>query len=233
VVQYVAPSDDPNDFTDQLIIRIRGDNVDPVLGGSGTGGDDLIIVSSTSQMVPVRVEGGPGDDTVIVGGGPEGLNNILSFFNPNANQGLGLGPLVLVGGYFDVATSEYINHDHDTVIIDDSQDSGENFGNINAFIEQRLGLPDPIEVGIVSGLGMQLSRMHDNGTPDDITDDYLYETDGRVEFEGFEVVDVRLGTGADTMTIGGDYDLDKSSGTAGQPSAELKVSSEIPTEPAG
>ncbi len=54
----------------------------------------------------------------------------------------------------------------------------------------------PVEVGIVSGLGMKLWERDAGGT--------TVETTGRVEFEGFESIDVRLGNGGDTFTVGGD-----------------------------
>jgi hypothetical protein len=233
-VIYIPPSTSPSAYTDQLILRVRGDNVAPTLGGSSSGAADEIIVRSTSQTVPVRVEGGPGDDTVLVGGSTgsvKGVDGILSFLNPNANEGMGLGPLVLVGGYFDVATSQYVDDGHDTVIVDDSQDTEavpQNKGNLNAFSEIREGISTPVEVGIVSGLGMVLSQIDDNDTPSDPSDDFVYQTDGRVEFEQFEVVDVRMGTQNDLFTIGGDYDLDKFSSTGGEANADLVVHSELP-----
>jgi Ca2+-binding RTX toxin-like protein len=173
-IHYVPPSDDPNDFTDQLIIKVFGH-----------GGDDLITVASTHVMVPVRVEGGAGNDTVRVGGTT--LNNIKSFLNANANNGFGFGPLVLVGGA-----------GHDTVIIDDSADgnNADNVGNLTAFLEKREGIPGLVEVGVVSGLGMKMT-VPDKGV-----------VDGHVEFEGFEVVDVRMGTGGDVFTVGGTLNLD-------------------------
>ena len=233
-VIYVPPSSDPATFTDQLILRISADNVDPSLGGSGSGGDDLVTVRSTSQMVPVRVEGGPGDDTVIVGGATGsvlGVDGVLSFLNPNANQGTGLGPLVLVGGYFNTSTSQYVDTGHDTVIVDDSQDTDaapQNKGNLNAFLEIREGFDTPFEVGIVSGLGMRLSQIDDNGTPLNLLDDYVYVTDGRVEFEAFEVLDVRMGTQDDLLTIGGGYNLDKLSVNGGEGDPDLVINSELP-----
>jgi Ca2+-binding RTX toxin-like protein len=254
VIGYVPPSEEPNVYSDQLQIIVKGDNTTPKYGGGGSGNDDTITIESTYQTVPVRVEGGPGDDTITVGGSAgstimvegspvtvKGLDAIQSFLNPFANEGMGLGPLVLVGGYFDIAASQYVDDGHDTVIVDDSQDDDttppelQNKGNLNAFLEVREGIPIPIEVGIVSGLGMSLSQVQldDNGTPEDPYDDtsFIYYTDGRVEFEGFEVVDVRLGSEDDIITVGGDYNLEREPVSGYRPGEAfdvLNVNSELP-----
>ncbi|MHC4499064.1 MAG: hypothetical protein ACYS21_08150, partial [Planctomycetota bacterium] len=240
VVTYVPPDFDVNNldlYTDQLIIRVYGDNTDATIGGSTSSGDgDQITVESTAPSVPVRVEGGPGDDTVIVGsanGTYKGVDGIQAFLNPNANEGMGLGPLTLVGGFFDIDESEYVDTGHDVVIVDDSQDDNiladepQAPGNLNAFMEKREGL-DPIEVGMVSGLEMVMYQLDDNNTPENLDDDSIYETHGRVEFEGFEAVDVRLSDDNDTFTIGGEFDLDKLSNSAGKPDADLLVTTELP-----
>src|SRR5262249_48475453 len=53
------------------------------------------------------------------------------------------------------------------------------------------GSTTPVEVGVVSGLGMGLV------SPDGSTGS------GRVEFEGFEAVNVKLGTAGNIFTVGG------------------------------
>ena len=144
---------------------------------------DTIAVESTAESAPVRVDGGTGDDTITVGGSNDsvkGVDGIKGFFKPGANDGFGLGPLVLVG-----------NAGHDTVIFDDSADSDVEAGNLTAFLEKRPLIAAPVEVGVLSGLGMTLS------VPDGPA------LDGRVEFEGFETVDVRMGTGVNDFTVGG------------------------------
>ena len=132
-IEYIAP--DPNTFADQLIINIFGQ-----------GGDDIITVESTFITVPVRVEGGEGDDIMTAGDGT--LNDLYSFLNANANDGFGFGPLVFIGGA-----------GHDSLIVDDSADGDnpENEGNINAFLEKREGVPELVEIGVISGLGMTMS----------------------------------------------------------------------------
>jgi hypothetical protein len=147
--------------------------------------------------------------------------------NPNANEGVGLGPLVLVGGFFDIASSSYVDLGHDTVIIDDSQDTGNNLGNITAFTEKRQGITELVEVGVVSGLGMSLKMIDDNGTEDPV-DDIEVTVDGRIEYEGFEVVDLRLSdVGNDTVTIGGGFELDKTLASGGEWDAITKVDTEV------
>jgi len=51
---------------------------------------------------------------------------------------------------------------------------------------------------------------------------------GRVEFEGFESVQVLLGTGEDTFTIGGKFNLDQAHPNGGQANPELLVTTEFP-----
>ena len=143
----------------------------------GEGGDDTLNVESTAGSVPVRVDAGGGNDFVTVGGSGT-VNNIAEQSRNGLNSPFGLGPVVLVGG-----------GGQDTVLIDDGADTGANTGSLTAFTETRLGVTGTVEVGVVSGLGMTL-----DGNPDK----------GRVEFEGFETSDVRLGRGDDGFTIGGD-----------------------------
>src|SRR5262249_4833280 len=64
-------------------------------------------------------------------------------------------------------------------------------GSLTAFLESRTGFNTPVEVGVVSGLGMKL-----------IAPDASSGT-GRAEFEGFEAVNVKLGTGGNTFPVGG------------------------------
>ncbi|MEX2149864.1 MAG: LEPR-XLL domain-containing protein [Steroidobacteraceae bacterium] len=156
VVRYQSPAATAN----LLQIKVRG-----------LGGDDDIDIPSTSATVPVKVFAGTGDDTITVGDGV--VDNIDALSQPGVAQPFGIGPLVLLG-----------EAGHDTVIVDDSLDTSGDTGYMTSFLETRPGNVQ-VEVGVVSGLGMDLS-----GGP------------GRVEFEGFEVVDVRLGVGADDFTIG-------------------------------
>ena len=155
------------------------------------GGDDTIRVRSTSEYVPVRAAGGAGDDRIVVGGdGANGLDNIRAYARTGLNKSrspdlstvFGLGPVVLVGGA-----------GHDEIVLDDSLDADAEIGNITAFTEARDG-GLTVEVGVVSGLGMKLTDPDPGGRA----------AHGRAEFEGFEVVQVQLGTGADTFTVGGD-----------------------------
>lgn len=188
-VTYTAPAAGAN----LLQIKIKGND-----------GDDTINVESTAETVPVRVEGGANDDVIIVGGSAS-VDGIKQTFYPGVNTPFGLGPLVLVGG-----------GGHDVVIVDDSGDTSKNFGNINAFVENRQGSsgPTPVEVGIVSGLDMTMKM--DSGT-----------VDGRIEYEGFEAVEVKLGTGDDAFTIGGDFNLTKGVG-GGKALAHLLTTTELP-----
>ncbi len=204
-VYYEAPSEtpvsDPEDERNVLRIKVKS-------GGE----NDNVTVASTASTVPVRIEGGSDDDIVTVGDPSHGVDNILGFMRPGLNTPFGLGPVVLVGG-----------GDHDTVIIDDSADSSDNVGNMTAFLEKRLGFEEWVEVGVVTGLDMQLKM--------DVTDNDIYDPeviDNRVEFEGFEVVDVRLGTGDDDFVIGGEFDLGKVSPTGGQASDLMLVTTEFP-----
>lgn len=188
-VTYTAPAAGAN----LLQIKIKGND-----------GDDTINVESTAETVPVRVEGGAHDDVVIVGGSAK-VDGIKQTFYPGVNTPFGLGPLVLVGG-----------GGHDVVIVDDSGDDSKNFGNVNAFVENRQGStgPTPVEVGIVSGLDMTMKM--ESGT-----------VDGRIEYEGFETVEVKLGTKDDAFTIGGDFNLAKGVG-GGKAEAHLLTTTELP-----
>ncbi|MGP0628314.1 LEPR-XLL domain-containing protein [Nitrospina sp. 32_T5] len=146
-------------------------------------GRDSINVKSTADTVPVTVFSGEGDDTVTVGDSGT-LDNIGALLRPGLNVPFGLGPLTLVG-----------EGGHDTVVFDDSNDADNEFGNLTSFIENRAG-NQQVEVGVLSGLGMTLDSDAGGLT-------------GRVEFEGFEAVDVQLGGGADDFRVGGDEVLDE------------------------
>jgi Ca2+-binding RTX toxin-like protein len=215
-ITYASPEGVMN--TDQLVINVRT-----------LGMDDLITVKSTSLTVPVRVEGGAGNDKVIVGGTADGVDEIKSILQPGGNGNVGFGPLVLVGG---AGT--------DIVVVDDSLDSSDDIGNVTAFLEAREVQPtvngggtvftDDFEVGVVSGLGMRFKVQ--TGVVDDFDEDTVdvdpifdpvKEQDGRIEFEGFEVLDVQLGSGGDLLTVGGGFDLLKTSGTAGQASPDMRL----------
>jgi Ca2+-binding RTX toxin-like protein len=187
VVTYTSPASDEN------VLQIKV---------NGNGGDDQVTVASTSQTVPVRVDGGAGNDVITVGEGT--VSGIQGWDRPGLNAPMGLGPLVLVGGT-----------GHDVVVINDSGDSNARSGNLTAFLEKRNGVANPVEVGVVSGLGMTLSNS--NGSSDD-----------RVEFEGFEAVDVKLGTKADQFTVGGGINFDKTSATGGQFEADTGVNTAFP-----
>ncbi len=166
VVTYVPPAADGN----VIQIKIKGNN-----------GDDVVTVASTAQTVPVRVEGGAGNDVIRVGpgGGGSTVDNIVGLGRPGLNAPYGLGQLVIVGG-----------SDHDTVIVDDSGDTSNDTGTMTAFTETRSGVTGTVEVGVVTGFGMQWFEGTTSGA-------------GRVEYEGVETVDLRLGGGDDTLTLGG------------------------------
>jgi hypothetical protein len=91
---------------------------------------------------------------------------------------------------------------HDTVILDDSADSSDNVGNSSAFLEKREGIPDPVEVGVVAGLDMQMTVPvpPDQGGGVEVVD-------GHVELESVEVLEVRMGTGDDVFTVGGELNV--------------------------
>jgi Ca2+-binding RTX toxin-like protein len=162
-------------------------------------GNDTITIESTAATVPVRVEVGDGDDTVKVGTGL--VDNIIG----TALPGEGLGPLVLVG-----------SGGHDTLIIDDSQDTENNDGNITAFIEERV--TGQVEVGVVSGLGMVLNVFGE-------------AMEGRVEFESFDVVDVRMGSGDDLFTVGGERGFVTATEIDVQPEEPAQIQNIIITNP--
>jgi len=152
---------------------------------NGNGGPDRITVQSTDARVPVRVDGGAGMDLVTVGTGS--LTGITGIARSGLSAPTGLGPLVVVGG-----------DGVDSLKIDGSTDTNGRTGFMTAFLESRVTAPNGVEVGVVSGLGMQL--FSDSAA-------FLGASapgDGRVEFEGFESVNVLLGNGADTFTVGGD-----------------------------
>ncbi|MDH4156934.1 MAG: hypothetical protein OEW00_06620, partial [candidate division Zixibacteria bacterium] len=197
-VTYTPPTVDPIDSVLQIKVF-------------GYGDADNITVASTAWTVAVRVESGEGDDLLTVGDGT--VDAILGTVLPN----LGLGPVVLLGGA-----------GHDTVVINDSSDTSNNIGNSTAFREERMGITQLIEVGVVSGLDMKLSMIDDNDTPDYTGDDFVKEIDGRVEFEEFEVVDVLLGSGDDTFIIGGGFNLDRLSPDGGTADSLIRVKTEFP-----
>ena len=176
IIRYTSPNFDAN----VLAVFVHGN-----------GGDDQISVESTSGTVPVMVDGGLGNDLITVGNATHGLNDIVGISRPNVNQPDGVGPVQVVGG-----------SGHDTLIVDDSADSNANTGRLTSFMEKRQGAPvTGDEIGIVSGLGMQLFPT---------SQDFNANTNvgaGRVEFEGVESVDVKLSGGADTLAIGGDTGL--------------------------
>ncbi|MEX2645398.1 MAG: choice-of-anchor D domain-containing protein [Gaiellaceae bacterium] len=163
VVTYTSPAATDN------VLSIRIDS---------RGGNDLVTVSSTSENVPVRIETGSGNDKVVVGGTT--VNNIAGLSRPGLNAPFGVGPLVVIGG-----------SGTDVLVIDDDGDGAGDTGTLTAFKEQRAGVTNPVEVGVVSGFGMTLKEGLSTG-------------DGRVEFEGMEIVELKLGSGADTVWIGGD-----------------------------
>ena len=76
----------------------------------------------------------------------------------------------------------------DTLIFNAATDTTARTGELTSFLEDRPGLTEDVEVGVLSGLGMALTEGSTSGT-------------GRVEFEGFSTVDVRLGTLADRLCL--------------------------------
>ena len=163
VITYTAPAATAN------VLSIRIDS---------RGGNDLVTVSSTHENVPVRVETGTGNDKVVVGG--PNVNSIAGLARPGLNAPFGVGPLVVVGG-----------SGTDVIVVDDSGDATGGTGTLTAWRESRVGVTDPVEVGVVSGFGMTMKEGLSTGA-------------GRVEFEGMEIVELKLGSGADTVWIGGD-----------------------------
>ena len=102
---------------------------------------------------------------------------------------------MIVGGQFNDAGLE-ADTGIDTIVVNDSSDTTVGEGRLTAFVEKRLTAANPVEVGIVSGLGMTLVDRDNLGV--------LVPGPGRVEFEGFETIDVLLGTGNDLFSVGGD-----------------------------
>src|SRR5262249_58049696 len=88
----------------------------------------------------------------------------------------------------------------DTVVVAGSADAAARGGFLTAFLEDREGAHGPVEVGAVGGLGMTLY-------PDAASLAGGTGSDGRVEFEGMEAVDVRLGGGGDDFVVGGEGNL--------------------------
>ena len=175
-IRYTSPAFDAN------VLRVLV---------NGNGGDDRLTVESTSGTVPVKVDGGAGNDLITVGNASNGLNDIVGISRPNVNQPDGVGPVAIVGG-----------SGHDTLIVDDSADSSANTGRLTSFREKRPGAPAAgDEVGIVTGLGMKL---YPSGAAFNAS---TGAGAGRVEFEGVESVDVKLSGGADTFAVGGDAGL--------------------------
>jgi hypothetical protein len=127
-VDYVPPAADANVLQIKLF---------------GKAGNDTLNVDSTALTVPVRIDGGTGHDLFTVG--KNTLDNILGLARTGLNSPFGLGPVVLVGGA-----------GQDSVVVTDEADTGANTGNLTVFTETRLGVINPVEVGIVSGLGMTL-----------------------------------------------------------------------------
>jgi len=160
---------------------------------NGNGGNDRITVASTAPTVPVQVDGGAGSDVITVGSGT--LSNIVGVSRPGLDTPFGLGPLVVAGG-----------DSVDTLVIDDSSNGSARTGFLTAFVESRTVAPNGVEVGLVGGLG---TRLYADGAT-------LLASgaagDGRIEFEGFEAVSLKLGTGDDLVDVGGDSLLGSGAG---------------------
>ncbi|MFN2611440.1 MAG: hypothetical protein ABR507_11310 [Actinomycetota bacterium] len=153
---------------------------------NGNDGADRITVDSTRDVVPVKIDGGAGNDIVNIGGGS--LSDVKGLSRPGVQIPFGLGPVVVVGGA-----------GLDTLIADDHSDSTGRDGTLVSWIERRQTAPDGTEVGGVGGLGMTLFSGFDAGT--------LALTGagpGRIEFEDFEGLSILLGSGDDNFTVGGD-----------------------------
>ena len=143
----------------------------------------------------MKVDGGTGNDLIVVGNTTHGVNDIRGISRPNLDQPDGVGAVQVVGG-----------SGHDTLIVDDSHDttSTNETGRITSFLEHRQSSgPQGDEIGLVVGLGMEMfpssQSFHDNPSSGFGA--------GRVEFEGVEALDVRLGQGGTTLAIGGDAGL--------------------------
>ncbi|HET7129920.1 MAG TPA: hypothetical protein VFJ93_12675, partial [Gaiellaceae bacterium] len=153
---------------------------------NGNDGVDHITVQSTRDVVPVKVDGGAGNDVINVGGGT--LDDIVGLSRPGIQVPYGVGPLVIVGGI-----------GLDTLVVDNSSDSAVRSGTLTSWVEQRQTAPDGTEVGGLGGLGMKMYADFDRAT--------LGLTglgDGRIEFEDVEALTVLLGSGDTTFTVGGD-----------------------------
>ncbi|MEP7335491.1 MAG: calcium-binding protein, partial [Actinomycetota bacterium] len=166
----------------------------------GNGGNDSITVDHTAATVPVRVEGGTGSDIVTIGGtGSAGLTDIKELSRPGLAPPTGLGPIVVVGSPRDGGGNFVDPGSFDTLVVNASGDTTGRSGFVTAFLEDRAGSSSPVEVGVVGGFGMTMFKdalsMPSSGGA------------GWVEFEGMEAVDVRLGSGADTLTVGGEGTL--------------------------
>src|SRR5581483_8974869 len=95
---------------------------------NGNGGADQITIDSTRDVVPVKVDGGAGDDIINVGGGT--LSDIVQLARPGVQVPYGVGPVVVVGGA-----------GLDTLIVDDHSDSTERTGTLTSWLEVRQTAP--------------------------------------------------------------------------------------------
>jgi Ca2+-binding RTX toxin-like protein len=154
---------------------------------NGNDGVDHITVQSTRDVVPVKVDGGAGNDVIDIGGGT--LNDIVGLARPGIQVPYGVGPVVVVGGA-----------GLDTLIVDNHSDPTTGLdGTLVSWLEQRQTAPDGTDVGGVGGLGMTMYA--------DFNRSSLALTGagpGRIEFEDVEALTVLLGSGDTTFTVGGD-----------------------------
>ena len=166
---------------------------------NGNNGADHIKVASTNGDSPVKVDGGAGDDIITVGDGS--LSGIVGISRPGLNNPYGVGPLAIVGGggidtlVLDGSTDPTVYNSTDP-----TQGPTHAAGTLNAWTEARQTAPAPngAQVGAVGGLGTVLypSALDFKGSTN--------ADPGRIEFDGVEALTVKLGSGGDTFTVGGD-----------------------------
>ena len=123
---------------------------------NGNDGADDIHVASTSGDVPVKVDGGAGDDIITVGDGS--LTGIVGITRPGLNTPYGVGPLTIVGG--DGVDTIVLDGSTDATLYNDTSTratgAANAAGTLNAWTETRQTAPDGTQVGAVGGLGTVL-----------------------------------------------------------------------------
>ena len=88
---------------------------------NGNDGADTLNVVSTSTTVPVKVDGGLGNDIITVGDPAAGLAGIKGLTRPGLQTPYGVGPVVIVGG-----------GGIDTLVVTDHADTHDQLGSLES-----------------------------------------------------------------------------------------------------